>query len=375
MTHSHVRRTIWTALVALAFVTPAAGRAQDIADKFQFHASLDWGYGLSDGLPVFGVNHQGTTDYKTIALQFRYLLDDNNQFVTQLLSLSLGTSPMAATQPSIAPVWAYYQHKEGDWTFKIGRDPLPRGIFNETRRIGTLLPFYRVGSDVYQETLEYIDGAVVSRRFDLGHDWSLEGNAFAGGTDLKALLPSSSGVGVIQFRLENVYGGQLWVNTPVKGLRAGAFAANYQIPGSGPSLTTLYSLDGNFTHYFVRGEYTEFSSKGPTSDYTSWYGMGGIKLGDKVTLATQYMVANRYIDFGAPPIAPMTVQLSTDVSEGVVYAPSANVAFKLEVHRHTGYAFDTNVPTFVPPTAPPFVMGLAPASKANYLLASVALSF
>ncbi len=374
MTHSHVRRTIWTALVALAFVTPAAARAQDIADKFQFHASLDWGYGLSDGLPVFGINHQGTTDYKTIALQFRYMLDDKNQFVTQLLSLSLGTSPMAATQPTIEPVWAYYQHKEGDWTFKIGRDPLPRGIFNETRRIGTLLPFYRVGSDVYQETLEYIDGVVVSRRFELGHDWSIDGNAFAGGTDLKALLPSATGVGVIQYRLENVYGGQLWVNTPIKGLRAGAFAANYQIPSSGPSLTTLYSLDGNFDHFFVRGEYTEFSSKGPKSDYTSWYGMGGIKLGDKVTLATQYMVANRYLSFPAP-VQPMTVQLSTDVSEGVVYAPSANVAFKFEVHRHMGYAFDSNVPTFVPPTGPPFVMGLAPASKANYLLASVALSF
>jgi hypothetical protein len=374
MTHTHVRRTIWTALVALAFVAPATSRAQDIADKLQFHASLDWGYGLSDGLPVFGINHQGTTDYKTIAVQFRYLLDDKDQFVTQLLSLSLGTSPMAATQPTIEPVWAYYQHKEGDWTFKIGRDPLPRGIYNEVRRIGTLLPFYRVGSDVYQETLEYIDGVVVSRRFDLGHDWSLEGNAFAGGTDLKALLPSSPGVGVIQARLENLYGGQLWVNTPIKGLRAGAFASAYQIPGTNPSLTTLYSLDGNFEHFFVRGEYTEFSSKGPKSDYTSWYGMGGIKLGDKVTLATQYMVANRYISFPAP-IAPMTVQLSTDVSEGIAYAPSANVAFKFEVHRHMGYSFDTNVPTFVPPTGPPFVMGLAPASKANYLLASVALSF
>lgn len=373
MTHTHVRRTIWTALVALALVAPAAARAQDIADKFQFHASLDWGYGLSDGLPVFGVNHQGTTDYKTIALQFRYLLDDNNQFVTQLLSLSLGTSPMAATQPTIAPVWAYYQHKAGDWTIKIGRDPLPRGIFNETRRIGTLLPFYRVGSDVYQETLEYIDGVTVARKFDLGHGWGLDAAAFAGGTDLTALLPSATGVGVIKLRFENLYGGQLWLNTPIQGLRLGAFETAYTDAGQ-PGITGLYSLDGNFQHFFVRGEYTNFDSKGPKSHYDAWYGMGGIKLGDKVTLATQYMVANRYISFPAP-VQPLNVQLSTDVSEGVVYAPSANVALKLEVHRHTGYAFDTNVPTFVPPTAPPFVMGLAPASKANYLLASVALSF
>ncbi len=373
MTHSHVRRIIWTALVALVFVAPAAARAQDIADKLQFHASLDWGYGQSDGLPVFGVPKSGTTDYKTIALQFRYQLDDNDQFVTQLLNLSLGVSPLAATQPAITPIWAFYQHKEGDWTFKVGRDPLPRGIFNEVRRIGTLLPFYRVGSDVYQETLEYVDGVVVSRRFDLGKGWGLDANAFGGGTDLTAEVPGATGVTVIQDRLEKLYGGQLWINTPLKGLRAGAFAAGAEITGQ-KYITTLYSLDGNFDHFFVRGEYTAFDAKGPKSHYDAWYGMGGIKLSDKFTVASQYMVTDRYIALPAP-LPPMNLQLSTDVAESIIYAPSANVAFKFEVHRKTGYAFDTNVPTFIPPTAPPYVMGLAPASKANFLIASVAISF
>lgn len=373
MTHTHVRRIIWTALVALAFVAPAAARAQEIADKFQFHGSLVWGYGQSDGLPVFGVPQTGTSDYKAIALQFRYQLDDQNQFVTQLLALSLGVSPLAAVTPAVEPVWAYYQHKEGDWTFKVGRDPLPRGIFNEVRRIGTLLPFYRVGSDVYQETLEYVDGVVVSRRFDLGKGWGVEGNAFAGGTDLTAEVPGATGVGVIQDRLEKLYGGQVWLNTPVKGLRAGAFAAG-AILGGQPYITTLYSLDGNFDHFFVRGEYTAFDAKAPKSHYDAWYGMGGIKLGDKFTIASQYMVTNRFIPLPAP-VQPLTLQLSTDVAESIIYAPSANVAFKFEVHRKEGYAFDTNVPTFVPPTAPPFIMGLAPASKANFLIASVAISF
>ncbi len=373
MTHSHVRRTIWTALVALAFVAPAAARAQDIADKLQFHGSLTWGYGQSDGLPVFGIPKAGTTDYKALAIQFRYLLDDNNQFVTQLLNLSLGVSPLAATQPAIEPVWAYYQHKEGDWTIKVGRDPLPRGIFNEVRRIGTLLPFFRVGADVYQETLEYVDGVVVSRRFDLGKGWGLEANAFGGGTDLTAEVPGATGVGVIQYRLEKLYGGQLWINTPVKGLRAGAFAAGTELEGQ-KYITTLYSLDGNFDHFFVRGEYTAFDAKAPKSHYDAWYGMGGIKLGDRFTLASQYMVTNRYIALPAP-IPAVNLQLSTEVAEGVIYAPSANVALKLEVHRKTGYAFDANVPTFIPPTHAPFVMGIAPASKANYLIASVAISF
>jgi hypothetical protein len=250
------------------------------------------------------------------------------------------------------------------------------------RFIGTLLPFYRVGSDVYGETLEFIDGVVVSRDWDLGAGWGAETHFFAGGTDLKALLPSNSGVGVIKFRMENLLGTQLWLNTPIQGLRAGAFVTGYQPEPSygtsnpdGRQLTTLYSLDGNFDHYFVRGEFTEFHGWKPSkSDYTAYYGQGGIHFTDKLTVAGQYMEMHRYIAFGAP-LPPVTLKLDQDAAGSVIFAPSANVAFKLEAHRTTGYSFDQNVPTFIPPTAPPLVMGIAPASVANYFIASVAISF
>ncbi len=382
MTHPHVRRFFKLVLIAATLVAPTAAHAQDLGDRFAFHGSLVWGYGKSDGLPVFGVNKDGTTDYRAVALQFRYSVSQNDQFVTQLLSRSIGTSPLDSVEPSVFPVWAYYQHRSGAWTFKLGRDPLPRGIFNEVRFIGTLLPFYRVGSDVYGETLEYLDGAVAGRSWELGRGWGAETHFFAGGTDLKALLPSNSGVGVVKFRMENILGTQLWLNTPIEGLRAGAFLAGYQpepsyqqTNPSGRQLTTLYSLDGNFDRFFARGEFTEFSGKKPTkSDYTAWYGQGGVRVNEKVTVAGQFMQMHRYIEFGAP-IPPVTVKLDQDLAGSIAYAPSANVMFKLEGHHTTGYSFDANVPTFVPPAGPPFVMGIAPASKANYMIASVAVSF
>ncbi|MDE3173990.1 MAG: hypothetical protein KGN74_13035 [Gemmatimonadota bacterium] len=382
MRHTQVRRITQLMLVAAALAAPAVVRAQDFTDRFSFHGSLVWGYGKSDGLPVFGVNKDGTTDYRALALQFRYAVTPNDEFVTQLLSRALGTSPLDSVEPSMFPVWAYYQHKSGDWTFKVGRDPLPRGIFNEVRFIGTLLPFYRVGADVYGETLEAIDGIVVSRDWDLGRGWGAETHFFAGGTDLNVLLPSNNGVGVVSARLEDLLGTQLWLNTPIQGLRAGAFVTGYQpVPAYGTSnpdgrqYTTLYSLDGNFTHFFTRAEFTEFSGQKPgKSDYTSWYGMAGIKVNDKVTLAGQYMETRRYIDFGAP-VPPVYLKENRDMAGSVAFAPSANLAFKLEAHHVSGYSFDTNVPTFIPPTAPPFNMGIAPASKANYMIASVAISF
>jgi hypothetical protein len=235
---------------------------------------------------------------------------------------------------------------------------------------------------VYGETLESLDGVVASRDWELGRGWTAETHFFAGGTDLKVLLPSNNGVGVIKTRLEDLLGTQLWLNTPIQGLRAGVFGTGYQITPAygqnnpdGRQYTTLYSLDGNFAHFFTRGEYTEFWGKKPSkSDYTSWYGQAGLKLTDEFTVAGQYMETHRYIDFGAP-IQPMNLKLSDDMAGSVAYAPSANLAFKLEVHHLSGYSFDSNVPTFVPPSGPPFVMGLAPASKANYMIASVAISF
>ncbi|MDE3054964.1 MAG: hypothetical protein KGJ70_13830, partial [Gemmatimonadota bacterium] len=91
MRHTQVRRITQLMLVAAALAAPAVVRAQDFTDRFSFHGSLVWGYGKSDGLPVFGVNKDGTTDYRALALQFRYAVTPNDEFVTQLLSRALGT--------------------------------------------------------------------------------------------------------------------------------------------------------------------------------------------------------------------------------------------------------------------------------------------
>ncbi len=369
-----------TALV-LSFIAPAL-HAQD--DRFSFHGSVNAAVAKSDGLGVFGINKDGTSDYRAVAMLFGYKVSDNGRVATQLLHRRIGTSPLSASEPAVGAVWAFYEHRfENGTAVKLGRNPLPRGIFNEVRFIGTLLPFYRVGTTVYGETLEYIDGIVASRTFELGDAWRLESAAFGGGFDIRAVLASSTGSQVIRLRAENSAGTQLWLHTPIDGVRLGAFVNNYQqtprasLPeASRPSrtTTTLFSLDAVRSQGFARAEYTAFRTGGNTG-YEGWYALAGVKPHEQLTLAVEYSTANNRVGLPAPA-EPITVPVSKDLGVGFAWAVNPGLVFKLEGHRQEGYAFDTAVPTVVPPTSgPPFRATLAPASKAFYGLASVAVSF
>lgn len=378
-------------VAALAAVTVAASMALSTSlhaqdERFSFHGSVNAAIAKSDGLGVFGINKDGTSDYRAVSMLLGYQISSKDRVVTQLLHRRIGTSPLGATEPAVGAVWAFFERKfDNGTTVKLGRNPLPRGVFNEVRFVGTLLPFYRVGSTVYGETLEYIDGAVVAKSIDINDSWSIDASAFGGGFDIRAVLPSSTGSQAIKLRAENSVGTQLWLNTPVDGVRFGAFVNNYmQTPNatvpkasrSSRTTTALYSFDAVREKGFARAEYTSFNSKNPTtkSHYDGWYVLAGVKPIEKLTLAVEYSASNNLINLPSP-VEPITVPVSKDFAIGGAWAVNPGLVFKLEGHRQEGYAFDTAVPTIVPPTGPPFRASLAPAAKAFYALASVAVSF
>lgn len=377
-----IRSLLLAGLVLAATAAPTTVVAQGITDKLSIHGSINMGYGKSDNLPTFGIDKDGTTGYRAVALQFGYQIDDNDRVVTQFLHRRNGNSPLNTVEPDFFPVWAFYEHAfENGAKVKLGRTPLPRGLFNEVRFVGTLLPFYRVGRAVYGETLEQLDGVVVSKPFDIG-SFRLETYAFAGGFDLRALLAGSSGATVFTQRQENSVGTQLWLNTPIDGVRIGGYAHSYQAT---PHYTRPDSLRGDRTFtwmlsgeavrekYFVRGEVTGFEAP-DFQTYGGWYAQAGVKPISQLTIATEYQEASLRVGLPAP-IPAVKLPMTKELTIGLVWARSANVAFKLEGHRVTGYDFDTAVPTIIPPTAPPFVAGIAPASKSHYILASVAVAF
>lgn len=371
--------------LAVGMVLPAVTHAQD--ERLSIHGSANIGYGKTDGLPVFGLTHDGRSDYRVIALLFGYQISDKNRVVTQLLHRKFGESPLNAETPDIEPIWAFFEHKfDNGFTVKAGRNPLPRGIFNEIRFIGTLLPFYRVGSAVYGETLEYVDGVTVRKPFALGGKWSLDATVFAGGYDLKKQLPTSTGAEVVNVRNENSVGAQLWLNLPIDGVRVGVFADNYQATPAAslpeaqrPNRTTtmLYSAEVVRAKTFVRGELTTFTQLQEPGyvNFTSYYAHAGVNPTEKLTLAVEYGAGTNVVRFAGTPTPDLDLPFNKDLALGVTYKPSPQVAFKLEGHTVEGYQFDRPVPSVIQPSAPSLVARLAPASQAYYGIASIAFSF
>jgi hypothetical protein len=269
---------------------------------------------------------------------------------------------------------------------KLGRDPLPRGLFNEIRYIGTLLPLYRVGgTGVYGETFEYIDGAVLAKKFDLGSDWALESSVFGGGFSLKASIPTQTGIAVVNQREEGPIGTQVFLQTPIRGVKFGGFASSFQptpaatLPDSlRPKRNTSYMLsaDATFDRVFARSEFQVIKADAPGYvDVNGWYVQAGVKPHEQVTVTAEYGALNNNLRFAAPVSNEINMPVSKELIIGIAWKPSAQVAFKVEGHRYEGYNFDVPVPSIVPPTGPPFLVSLAPASRVNMLIASVAVAF
>src|SRR5688572_30445570 len=128
--------------------------ADDGSSKFMFHGALTQAYGRSDGATVLGIPEDGTSDYRTVSLQFGYALGANDRMVVQLAHERIGESAAMAFRQDVEVDWAFYEHRFSDaLTAKAGRVQIPRGIFNEIRDIGTLLPFYRPPSAFYSESV------------------------------------------------------------------------------------------------------------------------------------------------------------------------------------------------------------------------------
>ena len=121
--------------------------------------------------------------------------------------------------------WAFYERRLADNTsIKVGRVQIPLGIFNEIRDVGTILPFYRPPFVMYREgtfTSETVDGVVLSHTFAAESDWSLDFDVYGGEWELVETDFQVETAEPFIARAEDAWGVQLWLNTPLSGLRFG----------------------------------------------------------------------------------------------------------------------------------------------------------
>jgi hypothetical protein len=358
-------------LALLALAASAAGvRAQDAGPEggpgFVFHGYLSQAFAVSDGHQILGIPDSGTADYRTAALQFRATVSRNDAFVVQLSQERLGDSPVMKVRSEIDLGWIFYERRLGDASsLRLGKVKIPIGIYNEIRYVGPLLPFFRTADALYGEgsyTFDSMNGAVFSTRLFGGRRFSIDADAYAGEWRLLQIDFATYA------RAKKGLGGQLWLNTPVRGLRGG-LAANRATwedsigapPGSRATHERwVASLDANGARYRLNAELAKESFDG--NAFTAGYLLGTWRVNDKLSVNLQ--TSRSRLELGAP--LDFDEEMTRDHAVGLSYAFRRDLVLKVENHWARGRMFDetefaTNLRT--------------PVLRADYVIVSLSTLF
>ncbi|HEX9729516.1 MAG TPA: hypothetical protein VGA37_13500 [Gemmatimonadales bacterium] len=348
-------------LSALIGITAPATAQVD--SQLSIHGYLTQGYGIANGGTFLGVSESGTGDYRNAAMQFRYALTDKGNVTLQFSHRRLGQSPVVTDEADVKLDWAFVGHRFGDVDVRIGRTPIPAGIYNEVRDVGVVLPLYRAPFNFYLEgafTSETVDGVVASYDVVPAAGWGLEFSGFAGGWGMINRMTIDSSYAGLAVRVEQGLGGQFWLTTPIDGLRAGVGASRQEIDQgdfAGTWKEWHASVDGTFHWFTARAEYRVFDL--PILDYAAYYGYLGLHATERLTFHGQ-------ADFADLEYAPLpSVDFNDAYTAGASYAFQPNLVLKGEAHFTKGYWADAPVIDFTSDR---------PASV-NYVVISLSTAF
>lgn len=351
-------------VVCALLATAMRSDAQGISDRLLIHGYLTQGYATTSGPMILGIPNDGTFDYRRAALLLRFKATPKDVFVIQIANRRLGESAVNDHAPELQLDWAFYERRLGEsTTLRVGKAPIPMGISNEVRYLGTLLPFYRVPFGFYQEggfTSETLNGAVITHRLNWSSPWVLSGSLFAGEFDYiqTAAIPAtgeSQGQYLIaNGRARDLLGAQLWLQTPITGLRVGGGAARRndegplsdQFIGAGPTIDVWGSVDASFDRITARAELRDLRyGRGGLNERT-YYGQVGYRILETLALTVQRDVTDIHVPI---PNGRFHVPFSRDNAIGVAYTFISNVVGKFEYHDSHGYENETSVSYANPP--------------------------
>jgi hypothetical protein len=361
-------RTLAIACTASAVLLGTDAGAQSSLDKLTFYGFLNQAYGVSSAQPILGLNKDASGDYRAAALQVRYSMSPNDNFIVQAGSRALGTSPYSPAPGSVSLDWAFYHHRFDFASIRLGRVPVPFGYLSETREVGTLLPFYRAPASYYLESFRSLDGGMLTNEVDVPvAGGSLETTLFAGGTNGSQATYLPTTVVNTRLRFERLVGGGLIYKTPIEGVSVrGGLASLRSLDTAQVQLapaTKLVILSGGaealYDRFMFRGEARRIKI-GSNSKQYSTYAQTGVRALDKLWI-------NGQVDLytGEAFVAPLNDYVGRSTADralGLSYRFAPAIVGKFEQHFATG-------------GVDKYIAATAEMPYTNYSLASVAISF
>jgi len=339
--------------------SPAPAEAAVSGPKITVHGFLSQAYAKSDGHQILGISDQGSADYRSAALQIRADISPSDVFVVQISHERLGRSPVMSIKSDVELDWIFYEHRFGDSAVKVGRVQIPFGIYNEVLDVGTILPFYRPSRNFYGETAyssETVDGVVLTHTFNFARGWSLDGDVYFG--NLQFPERNFETGSYVKSNARNTRGAEVWIDTPVAGVRLGGGAVAYEIDSlfaKGTWKTKHLSLSAERKWFDVHSE-IKWVDLG-VGKLELGYVQAGVHFTDKLRLNIQQ-------DLFYANLTGRRERTDSDRALGLNYAFNPGLVLKAEHHWTEGSFWLEDQSALGPPT-----------TKTRYWILSLATSF
>lgn len=330
--------------------------------KVSIHGYASQAYAVSEDHPIFGITTDGTTDYRDLALQFRYDANRRNAFVVQFRHERLGERH---TDDDVQLAWAFYQRNFSDrLSLKAGRIPLPLGIFNEASGAATTSPFFRPPHEFYDRhyTSRTVEGVLTSASLGRAGGWSFDADAYFGRWMLDQWNYEE------RADAKNAWGGQIWANTPWPGVRIGGGAYRCTVKPSGTYAGPEYdyaalhaSIDADLDRWRIASEVFTGNLGDNYGRYRTWYGQVGFDVTPKLSVHARSTIARVEAPINGHEVH---ARISDDIGLSVNYAVHPQLLFKVEGHTNEGLLRDDRPRDLY-----------AHPSKTRYWIASAVASF
>lgn len=344
--------------LTLALGLPAgAARAESPTGKLRIFGHLSQAYGRSERGSIQSSTEGGTTDVGNIAVQFRWEISPEDTAVIQLSHERRAEDIFSPDQDELQIDWAFYERRLAENTsLKVGRLNVPLGIYNEIRDVGTLLPFFNLPISFYTgvlSTAETVDGISLSHTFAARSDWDLEVDVYYGGWDtFQQQLNEQARFDLVNLeaRAEDGFGVQLWLNTPIRGLRLGAGGLTWLLDGplTPPDTKDRWdsyhvSLDMSVDRWMLRSEYRRWRfdldlggfqdipgvSLPAIARREGFYVQAGVWVTPKIGLFGQFDTASLENNLG---LIPETRDFHDDLALSVNYRFRPDLVARVEYH-------------------------------------------
>ena len=310
------------------------------------------GYGSVADAAQTGTPDDGSLDMRSAALLARLSFDSaSTQLVLRAANRRTGAGSFAGAESSLDLEWAYVEGRVMALTARFGRMPVPRGLMNEVRDVGTLMPFYAAPRAFYTEVFESVDGVTLSLRRAIGA-FDLEGGLFLGAVPIPA--PARRAVPLEESAADTQWGrgGQFVLGLPIPGARIVGGAAQSEIVLGGEAGVAARPWGSRWVgveylgyRLFTRAE-LEWTAVPETQKARTMYVQAGVALWGSLWLNVQRETAWAW-EGSAEAVPPIEGQTG-DWALGLLVKITPGIVAKAEHHWYEGSDVDRPLITLGP---------------------------